>query len=91
MGCIIYYVLSHGKHPFGSVKHPFICQTKICEKKDGNLTFSDLEGEDKFTTENLVGVMIKSNRESRYDLSMRNRVCSIKTKGKLQIPFNFSK
>ena len=94
MGCIIYYVLSRGKHPFGSGEYPFnaiMCQAKIWEKNDGNLTLTDLEGEDKFTAENLVRTMTKSNHESRYNFSNRNRVCNIKTKGKVQISFNISK
>ena len=94
MGCIIYFVLSHGRHPFARGEYPFdpmICQVKIKKKKDEKVTLSDLKGEDKFTAENLVRAMIKSNHESRYDFSNRNRVCSIKTKGKLQISFNFFK
>ena len=94
MGCIIYFVLSHGRHPFGCGEYPFdpmSCQVKIKRKKDEKVTLSDLEGEDKFTAENLVWAMIKSNHESRYDFSNRNRVCSIKTKGKLLISFNISK
>ena len=92
MGCVIYFVLSHGKHPFDCGKHPFdplSCQVEIKKKKDENLTLSDLEGEDKFTAENLVRAMIKSNHESRYDFTNRNRVCGVKTKGKLQISLIF--
>ena len=90
MGCIIYFVLSHGKHPFGRGEYPFDamrCQVKIKKKKDEKLTLSDLEGGDKFIAENLVRAMIKSNHESRYDFTNRNRVCSDKTKGKLLISF----
>ena len=86
MGCIIYFVLSLGKHPFGRGECPFdpmSCQVKIKKKKDEKLTLSDIEGEDKFTAENLVRTMIKSNHELRYDFSNRNIVCSVKTKGKL--------
>ena len=86
MGCIIYYVLSHGKHPFGRGEHPFdpmSCQVEIKKNKAEELTLSDLEGEDKFTAENLVRAMIKSNHELRYDFCNRNRVDSVKTKGKL--------
>ena len=70
MGCIIYFVLSHGRHPFARGEYPFdpmICQVKIKKKKDEKVTLSDLKGEDKFTAENLVRAMIKSNHESRYD------------------------
>ena len=94
MGCIIYFVLSHGRHHFGRGEYPFdpmSCQVKIKKKKDEKLTLSDLEGEDKFTAENLIRTMIKSNHESRYDFFIRNRVCSVKTKGKILISFNCSK
>ena len=80
MGCIIYYVLTRGKHPFGCGKYPFgcydriICQAKICENKDDKLSLSDLEGEDKFTVEDLVRAMIKNNHRSRYDFTNRSRV-----------------
>ena len=94
MGCTIYYVLSHGKHPFGHGEKPFdhiSCQAEIRKKQDEHLSLSDLEGEDKFTAENLVRAMIKSDHKSRYDFFNRNRVCSVKTKGKLQNSYNFSK
>ena len=87
MGCIIYYVLSCGRHPFGRGEHPFDpmnCQVRIKKKKDGKVTLSDLEGEDKFIAENLVRVMIKSSHESRYDFINRSRVCSVETKGDCQ-------
>ena len=81
MGCIIYYVLSHGKHPFGCIKNRkdlIYCQTKIWESIDEEHTLSDLEGEDKFTAENLVKTMIKSNHESRYDFTSRSRIGIVK-------------
>ena len=80
MGCIIYYVLTRGKHPFGRGKHPFgrydciICQAKICENKDDKLTLTDVEGENKFTAGNLVRAMINSIYKSRYDSTNRNRI-----------------
>ena len=86
MGCITYFVLSHGKHPFGRGECPFDpmnCQVKIKKKKDEKFTLSDLEGEDKCTAENLVRTMIKSNHELRYDFCNRNRVDSVKRNGKL--------
>ena len=94
MGCIIYYVLSHGRHPFGRGEHPFDpmnSQVRIRKKKDGKVTLSDLEGEDKFIVENLVRAMIKSNHESRYDFSNKKKRLQCQDKGKLQIPFNLSK
>ena len=65
MGCIIYYVLSNGKHPFGQPTH---CQANIA---DGNviITHSDLNGEDQFTIEDLVKAMIDKDKDLRYDFA----------------------
>ena len=65
MGCIIYYVLSDGKHPFGQLTHR---QGNIA---DGNviITHSELNGEDPFTTEDLVVAMINKEKELRYDFT----------------------
>ena len=93
MGCVIYFVLSHGRHPFGCGKCPFdpmSCQVKIKKKRDEKRTFSDLSGEDKFTAESLVSAMSKSDHKSRYDFTNKCRVGSIKPKGKVQNLFNFS-
>ena len=38
MGCVVYYVLSGGKHPFGS---PFLRQANI---EAGNYALNDLSG-----------------------------------------------
>ena len=45
MGCIVYFVLSRGKHPFGPSKR------REGNIEDGKFDLSDLEGEDKFTAE----------------------------------------
>lgn len=65
MGCIIYYVLSNGKHPFGQLTHR---QANIA---DGIviITHSELNGEDPFLTEDLVRAMINKEKELRYDLT----------------------
>jgi len=41
MGCVIYYVLSGGKHPFGA---PFLRQANI---EAGNYALTDLSGVSK--------------------------------------------
>ena len=44
MGCVVYYVLSGGSHPFGA---PFLRQANI---EAGNCTLSDLSGISKWKT-----------------------------------------
>ena len=68
MGCIIYFVLSLGKHPFGLPKR------RAANIEDEKFNLSDLEGEDKFTAEDLIMAMINKDYEKRFDF--------IKTKSK---------
>ena len=63
MGCIIYFVLSRGKHPFGP---PVRREGNI---EDGKFDLSDLEGEDKFTAEDLIVAMINNDYKLRYDFT----------------------
>ena len=68
MGCIIYFVLSRGKHPFGEpIRRP-------ANIEDGKFNLSDLEGEDKFTAEDLVMAMINNNYKLRYDFTKQKDV-----------------
>ena len=63
MGCIIYFVLSPGDHPFGE---PIRREANIV---DGISNLSDLKGEDEFTAKELVMAMINNDYKLRYDYS----------------------
>ena len=60
MGCIIYFVLSNGNHPFGE---PIRREVNIL---DGKSNLSDLKGEDEFTVKDLVFAMINNDQKLRY-------------------------
>ena len=63
MGCIIYFVLSHCKHPFG------LPNRRAANIEDGKFDLSDLEGEDKFTAKDLIVAMINNDYNLRYDFT----------------------
>lgn len=55
MGCVLYYVLSRGRHPFGSSLRR---QGNI---EAGESVLSDLTGEDRETARHLIELMICNN------------------------------
>ena len=59
LGCVLYYVLSEGSHPFGS---PFHRQANI---EAGHATLNDLRGRDSCTAHHLVDTMISNNYACR--------------------------
>ena len=59
MGCLIYYVLSRGSHPFGP---PLKRQINI---EAGDYSLNDLLGQERYTTEHLVHAMISFNYNFR--------------------------
>ena len=59
MGCLIYYVLSKGSHPFGA---PLKRQINI---EAGDYTLNDLLGTDRYTAEHIVHSMISFNYNFR--------------------------
>ena len=72
MGCLIYYVLSRGSHPFGP---PLKRQANI---EGGDYTLHDLLGADRCVAEHLVHAMISYNYNFR---SVRRRVRGGERKG----------
>ena len=59
MGCVLYYVLSKGRHPFGSSL-----------RRQGNIetsesVLSDLSGENSEAARHLVEIMISNNYNFR--------------------------
>ena len=60
MGCVTYFVLSCGNHPFGE---PIRREANI---KDGKYNLLDLKGEDEFTAKDLVLAMINNDYKLRY-------------------------
>ena len=67
MGCIFYFVLSRRKHPFG------LPNRRSANIEDGKFNLSDIEGEDKFTVEDLVMTMISKDYKMRYDFIKRSK------------------
>ena len=59
MGCVIYFVLSHGNHPFGLPKR------REGNIEDGKCDLSDLKGEHEFTAKDLVLAMINNDYKLR--------------------------
>ena len=66
MGCIIYYVLSHGKHPFGD---PAERQDNI-KRETLFLSYFDEENHDNVIAKDLVKLMINKDYKLRYDTTM---------------------
>ena len=66
MGCIIYYVLSHGKHPFGD---PAERQDNI-KREILFLSYFDEENHDNVIAKDLVKLMINKDYKLRYDTTM---------------------
>ena len=62
IGCIIYFDLSPGNHPFGE---PIRRDANIV---DGISNLSDLEGEDEFIAKDLVLAMINNDYKLRYSI-----------------------
>ena len=60
MGCVIYYVLSSGSHPFGV---PLRRQANI---EAGDFSLGALIGADRYTAEHLINDMISFNSKFRY-------------------------
>lgn len=58
MGCVIYFVLSDGKHPFGDNAHTNIIQYQ-CE-------MIDIDQEDWPAAKDLIMSMIDCDKSSRY-------------------------
>ena len=58
MGCVIYFVLSDGKHPFGDNAHTNIIQYQ-CE-------MIDIDGEDWPAAKDLIMSMIDRDKSLRY-------------------------
>ena len=62
MGCIIYYVLSHGKHPFGV---PAERQDNI-KRNNFSLTYLNEKDHDNVIAKDLVKLMINKDCKLRY-------------------------
>ena len=59
MGCLVYYVMSRGSHPYGNSLRR---QSNI---EAGDFNLSALIGEDRLTAEHLVETMISFNCKFR--------------------------
>lgn len=66
MGCVIYCVLSHGKHPFGDLAER---QDNI-KHENFSLTYLDEKDHDKVMAKDLVNLMINKNYKLRYDFTV---------------------
>ena len=64
MGCLIYYVLSNGCHPYG----PLIRRQSNIEA--GDYCLRGLKGDDRYTAEHLVNTMISNNYNFRYVMKL---------------------
>ena len=65
MGCVIYFVLSNGKHPFGDrydEAHQNI--------KENRYTLDDLDVEEWSAAKDLIESMIHADRQSRYRIGV---------------------
>ena len=70
MGCLIYYVLSAGSHPFGSTLKR---QANI---ETGDFSLGGLMGEDRPTAEHLIKIMISFNNKFRL-IKVMKLLCKI--------------
>ena len=66
MGCVIYFVLSNGKHPFGNRFD--VARQNIIENE---YTLDDLDGEEWPTAKNLINLMIKFDKSQRYNIMQK--------------------
>lgn len=62
MGCVTYFVLSNGKHPFGD-RYDVACQNII----ENEYTLDDLDGEEWPVAKDLINLMIKFDKSLRYN------------------------
>ena len=68
MGCLIYYVLTDGQHPFGNIDHQRICNIEVYSSDSytyalTELTYAGAIGE---TAKPLIQQMINHDPNQRY-------------------------